>query len=162
MYDGWKLILKGVLLIFVVADGMVAAITAFGTVVNFSTFILSMVVVPIASNMSELISTYLKARTKRENQLTLLFNMLYGGVVMNNAVSLATFLICLIARDLEWNFAAETMSVVFIVVFIGLLGSCTANYFKGYLILVMMCFPLAVVLVPLFQLVWPAANSGDC
>ena len=160
MLKGWKSILQGVVLIFLVADGMVAAITAFGTLVGISSFLLSMVIIPIASNMSELLGTYALASKKSQTVLSMLYSMLYGGVVMNNAVSLATFLLCLIARDLEWNFAAETVSVVFIVVVIGLLGGCTVHYYNGYMVPVMCCFPLAVGLVMLFQLVWPAAKSS--
>jgi|TARA_B110000208_G_scaffold134108_1_gene162279 hypothetical protein len=148
-------------MIFLVADGMVAAITAFGSLAGISSFLLSMVIVPIASNMSELIGTYYNAAKKKKKVLSMLYSMLYGGVVMNNAVSLATFLLCLIARDLEWNFAAETLSVILIVLMMGFLGSYTINYLTFYMIPVLLCFPLAVGLVALFQLIWPPAVSAS-
>ena len=78
------MILWGVVIIFLVADGMVAAITAFGSLTGISSFVLSMIVVPLASNMSELIGTYLLAGQRRRDTLTQLYSMLYGGVVMNN------------------------------------------------------------------------------
>ena len=160
IFQGWALIIRGVVMIFLVADGMVAAITAFGSLVGISSFLLSMVIIPIASNMSELIGTYVQARKKRKKVISMLYSMLYGGVVMNNAVSLATFLLCLIARDLEWNFAAETLSVVFIVTMMGVFGGYTVNYLTAYIFPVMLLFPLAVGLVALFQLIWKPAASA--
>ena len=54
-----------------------------------------MIAVPIASNASEFISSVLFARRKRKKELSLIFSMLYGGVVMNNALCLGVFLLLL-------------------------------------------------------------------
>ena len=161
--EGIFKICLGLLMIALVADGMVAAITAFGSLMNWSSFMLSMVIVPIASNMSEIVGTVKTARKKKKETLTMLYSMLYGGVIMNNAISLGTFLLCLIVRELEWNFAAETLSVIMIVLTMGVLGSYTATYFTFYLIPVLLLFPLAVGLVSTFQLLFaPLVSSGGC
>ena len=157
---GWAMILWGVVIIFLVADGMVAAITAFGSLTGISSFVLSMIVVPLASNMSELIGTYLLAGQRRRDTLTQLYSMLYGGVVMNNAVSLGVFLFCLIFRELEWNFAAETVTVVIIVTLMGVFGSCTVNYLTVHMIPVLILFPVSVGLVALFQLIWKPGTTS--
>lgn len=157
---GWAMILWGAVIIFLVADGMIAAITAFGSLTGISSFVLSMIVVPLASNMSELIGTYLLAGQKRKDTLTQLYSMLYGGVVMNNAVSLGVFLFCLIFRELEWNFAAETVTVIIIVTLMGVFGSCTVNYLTVHMIPVLILFPVSVGLVALFQLIWKPGTTS--
>jgi hypothetical protein len=141
--------------IFLVADGLIAALTTLGALVGVSSFILSTAIVPIFSNMSELFASFNIAKKKQKKSISMLFSMLYGGVVMNNAVSLATFLLCLVARDLVWDFAPETISLLIIVLIMGAMGSCTKTYLNITMLLAVVCFPLAIALVPLLRLAFP-------
>jgi len=159
--EGCVMIAVGVVVIFCVADGLVAAITSLGTIWGISSFFLSMAIVPVASNASELITTLSIAAKRRKKSISMLFSMLYGGVVMNNAVSLATFLLCLVVRGLQWNFAAETISLIIVVLAMGSLGSCTVTYLTAYTIPALLAFPLAIGLVPLLQIAFPPTPVGS-
>ena len=64
------------------ADGLVNSITKVGDLIGIRAFFISMVVVPIASNASEIISSVLFSASKRKKNTSLLFSALYGGVAM--------------------------------------------------------------------------------
>jgi Ca2+/Na+ antiporter len=153
--EGFSIIFVGVVVIFLVADGLIAALTSLGALVGVSSFILSTAIVPIFSNMSELFASFNIAKKKQKKSISMLFSMLYGGVVMNNAVSLATFLLCLVARDLVWDFAPETISLLIVVIIMGAMGSCMKTYLNITMLLAVVCFPLAIALVPLLRLAFP-------
>ena len=155
MQKGFGLIFLGTMVIMAFADPLVSTIGRFGKNINVSPFFISMIAVPIASNASEFISSVLFARRKRKKELSLIFSMLYGGVVMNNALCLGVFLLLLFAKGLVWSFGSETLSLLIIAVSIGLYGSVNRTY-SSYMAIVIGClFPLSVLLVVLFRLWLP-------
>lgn len=74
---------------------------------------------------------------------------------MNNAVSLAVFLLCIIMKDSSWDFAAETVTLVLVATSIGLMGSFAITYRTLFIVPVLISFPISVVMVPLLKLLWP-------
>ena len=129
------------------ADGLVNTITKVGDLLSIRPFFISMVVTPIASNASELISSVVFSSAKRKKNTSLLFSALYGGVAMNNALNLGAFLFLLWMKELQWNFAAETMSLLFVTFFVGIVGMWNITLRVWYVVPVVLCFPISVALV---------------
>ena len=150
MLNGFGLIALGTLVIMFFADPLVNTIGRFGKNINVSSFFISMVAVPIASNASELISSVLFARRKRKKELSLIYSMLYGGVVMNNALCLGVFLLLLYSKGLVWRFGSETLSLLVIAISIGVYGTCRRTYPSYMAVTLVQCF-IIIVLVLVFD-----------
>eukprot|EP00943_MAST-04B_sp_MAST-4B-sp1_P003550 g3550.t1 len=155
MLNGFGLILLGTVVIMSFADPLVNTIGRFGKNINVSSFFISMIAVPIASNASEFISSVLFARRKRKKELSLIFNMLYGGVVMNNALCLGVFLLLLYVKGLVWRFGSETLSLLIVAISIGLYGSCNRTYSSYMALVIGSMFPISVALVIMFRSLLP-------
>ena len=155
MQTGFGLIFLGTMVIMAFADPLVNTIGRFGKNINVSPFFISMIAVPIASNASEFISSVLFARRKRKKELSLIFSMLYGGVVMNNALCLGVFLLLLFAKGLVWSFGSETLSLLIVAVSIGLYGSINRTYSSYMALIIGSLFPISVMLVVLFRFLLP-------
>ena len=150
---GWLLIGIGCVVIMLFADGLIDAIVTLGDIVNVDSFFISMAIVPLASNASELINALYFAKKRRKKELSFIFNMLYGGVVMNNALCLGVFLLCLVLQGLTWTFAAETIALLVVCFGVGGLGSLRSTYTTWFAIPVVLCFPISIALVPLLRLI---------
>ena len=155
MQKGFGYIFIGTMVIMAFADPLVNTIGRFGKNINVSPFFISMIAVPIASNASEFISSVLFARRKRKKELSLIFSMLYGGVVMNNALCLGVFLLLLFAKGLVWSFGSETFSLLIVAVSIGLYGSINRTYSSYMALIIGSLFPISVMLVVLFRFLLP-------
>ena len=81
--------------------------------------------------------------------------MLYGGVVMNNALCLGVFLLLLYSKGLVWRFGSETLSLLVIAISIGLYGTCRRTYPSYMAVTIGSMFPLSVVLVLVFRIIFP-------
>lgn len=154
-FNGFKSILFGTLLIMYFADPLVTTISKLGPLTGISAFFISMVFVPVASNFSELIGSVLFARKRTKKSLSVIFDMLYGGVIMNNALCLGAFLLLLSMKGLVWKFGSETLALLCVALFVGLIGTCRSTYVTYMGVLVLMMFPLSVLLVVLFRLALP-------
>ena len=137
------------------ADPLVTTISKLGPLTGISAFFISMVFVPVASNFSELIGSVLFARKRTKKSLSVIFDMLYGGVIMNNALCLGAFLLLLSMKGLVWKFGSETLALLCVALFVGLIGTCRSTYVTYMGVLVLMMFPLSVLLVVLFRLALP-------
>ena len=147
-------ILQGVAVIMMFADGLIQTITKVGNLMNIRPFFISMVITPVASNASELISSIIFSSAKRKKNTSLLFSALYGGVAMNNALNFGTFLLLLWMKNLQWKFPAETFSLLFVTFFVGLIGMMNITLRVWYVIPVVLCFPFSVILVYFLQIVF--------
>ena len=65
------------------------------------------------------------------------------------------FLLLLSMKGLVWKFGSETLALLFVALFVGLIGTCRSTYVTYMGVLVLMMFPLSVLLVVLFRLALP-------
>jgi len=82
----------GAAVLAVFSDPMIKAITNFSLAIDLSPFYTSFIVVPFASNASELIAGLMFAHKKRKKNISLTFGALYGAVIMNSTFILGVFL----------------------------------------------------------------------
>lgn len=112
--DAVIMMAKGSLLIFFFADPMVDALNDCGFRIDVSPFYISFIVAPLASNASEFLAAYKIALKKTPSTITVSFSTLTGAAIMNNTFVLAIFMVLVFARNLAWEFTAETFCILFV------------------------------------------------
>ena len=112
--DSIIMMAKGAILIFFFADPMVDALNDCGYRINVSPFYISFIVAPLASNASEFLAAYKIAKKKTPTTITVSYSTLTGAAIMNNTFVLGIFMILIYARDLAWEFTAETFCILFV------------------------------------------------
>merc|ERR1719293_320639 len=101
---------------------MVSVIGTFSTTINVSSFYVSFVITPLASNSSEIYASLVFAKKKTTEGVSMGFSALYGAACMNNTFVLGIFCTLVYFKDLEWTFVAETLVILFVIWVVGLNG----------------------------------------
>ncbi len=115
----WLLVI-GTIICGIFSEPLVGVIGAVSTKMNISPFYISFVVAPIALNTREIIASFSYARKKTTNSISLLLSSFNGSATMNNTLALAIFLGIIYFRSLPWNFAAEVITLVIVIILVGL------------------------------------------
>ena len=76
------LIALGTVIVSVFSDPMVDAIVNFSSASGIPAFYISFVVTPLASNSSELVSSFIFASKKRVKNNSVVYSQVYGAVTM--------------------------------------------------------------------------------
>merc|ERR1711862_287675 len=132
----------GLVLIF--SDPMVDVLGAWGKTLNISSFYISFVLAPFASNASELIGASNYAKKKTQKVMTTSLSTLIGAACMNNTFCLSIFFALIWKQGIAWQFTAETVAIVvpqWIIGFLAIKGT-TQSTFTGLVII--SCYPMCL------------------
>jgi len=142
-----KMMALGSLLVLVFSDPMVDVMSSMGTLTGIPPFFVAFILAPIASNASELISTYKFATKKTQSSITTSMSTVIGAACMNNTYCLGIFFGLVYFQGLAWRFTAETTSMVVVLVIMGIvaLTKKQLTLFEGLLILSL--YPLSLLIV---------------
>lgn len=136
----------GTFIVVVIADPMVDIISEIGDRTSIPSFYVAFVVAPIASNASELIASYHYSLKKTSNSISVSLSALQGAAIMNNTLVLGVFLTLIYSQKLEWEFFAETTTILFIQILMVLMSYKRIHtIFDGFVILSF--YPLALTMV---------------
>ncbi|MCO5584460.1 hypothetical protein L7F22_038388 [Adiantum nelumboides] len=100
-------LVTGAALAAVFSDPLIDSIQGFSNASRIPSFFVAFIVVPLASNASELFSCIVFAKKKRKRNISLTYSQIYGAVTMNNTLCLGIFLGIVYARGLTWDFSSE-------------------------------------------------------
>ena len=75
---------------------------------------LRFVIAPPALNAMEMFAAYTYAEKKTRASITIALQQLLAAAVMNNSFCLFIFLTLIAVRELEWNFHAEFVTIIFV------------------------------------------------
>merc|ERR1711997_1200574 len=140
----------GTLLVVIFSDPMVDTIDEFSDTINVSSFYVSFIVTPLASNASEIYSSIVFAQKKTKEGISMGFSALYGAACMNNTFVLGIFCALIYFKQLEWTFVAETLVILFTIIVVGINGlRTTVTVWQG--IPVILLFPLSILLVAVLE-----------
>jgi len=139
---GW-----GSLLVLIFSDPMVDVMSAMGAMSGIPPFFVAFVLAPVASNASELLSTYKFATKKTSMSITTSFSTVIGAACMNNTYCLGIFFGLIYFQGLAWRFTAETSAILAVLVIMGLVSlfKKQLTLLEGFFILSL--YPLSLVLV---------------
>eukprot|EP00747_Dinoflagellata_sp_TGD_P057775 gnl/TRDRNA2_/TRDRNA2_150810_c2_seq4.p1 gnl/TRDRNA2_/TRDRNA2_150810_c2~~gnl/TRDRNA2_/TRDRNA2_150810_c2_seq4.p1 ORF type:complete len:140 (+),score=20.17 gnl/TRDRNA2_/TRDRNA2_150810_c2_seq4:2-421(+) len=125
---------------------MVDVLAEMGRQTGVSSFYISFVLAPLASNASELVAAYNYATKKTRDSITISLNTLEGAACMNNTFCLGIFYLLVAARGIAWHFHAEVISILFVEVAMTVVAfKKTHRVFDGFLVLGLM--PLCLIMV---------------
>eukprot|EP01118_Nematostelium_gracile_P006991 TRINITY_DN2263_c0_g1_i1.p1 TRINITY_DN2263_c0_g1~~TRINITY_DN2263_c0_g1_i1.p1 ORF type:complete len:240 (-),score=56.32 TRINITY_DN2263_c0_g1_i1:37-756(-) len=144
-------LLFGTGMVLVFADPMVKSISALALRIDVPAFYISFVVTPIASNSSELFSSYAFAKKKTKKTASLIYSSLYGAVAMNNTISLGVFLGMIYFRGLRWNYSAETLVVAIVTLIVGVVASFRETLHTIHIFWSLVLYPFSIGLVALLE-----------
>eukprot|EP00043_Microstomoeca_roanoka_P015030 m.149825 g.149825 ORF g.149825 m.149825 type:complete len:613 (-) comp16163_c6_seq1:309-2147(-) len=145
----WMMTL-GTFLVLLFSDPMVDVLDDIGTRIGVPPFYVAFVLAPLASNASELIAAYNYAQKKTKKTIGISLSTLGGAAIMNNTFCLGIFLLLIFAKQLAWQFSAETISILLIEVIVGFLAhKATHRLIDG--ILIFLLYPLSLVLVAVLE-----------
>ncbi|MCO5572604.1 hypothetical protein L7F22_026361 [Adiantum nelumboides] len=147
------LLLGGTIIAGVFADPLVDAVDAFSTSISIPSFFVSFVLLPLASNSSEGVSSVMFSARKKEKNFSLTYSQIYGAVTMNSTMGLGIFLAVVYARQLEWDFSSEVMVIVIVVVVMGLVGSFRKVFPLWMTGIALFLYPLSLGLVAVLDYV---------
>merc|ERR1711865_215615 len=102
----------GTLLVVVLSDPMTDVLSELGNRTGIPPFYVSFVVAPLASNASELITSYTYALKKTQKSISISLQALQGAACMNNTFCLAIFIALVFFQGLAWEYCAETLAIL--------------------------------------------------
>merc|ERR1712139_333815 len=133
--------------VVLVSDPFVDVLTNWGDRLGIPAFYISFVVAPFASNASELLSAYTYAKKKKASAMVTSLSTLIGAACMNNTFCLGIFFALIWAKELAWQFTAETTAIMLVQWIIGILAIVQTNqsFAMGFVILA--CYPFCLFVV---------------
>eukprot|EP00752_Nemacystus_decipiens_P007995 g7143.t1 len=108
------LMVLGTALVLTFSDPMVDVLGVLGDRTHISSFYISFVLAPLASNASELIAAFNYSLKKTSRTIVISFAALQGAACMNNTFCLGVFMFLIFFRSLAWEFSAETVTILLV------------------------------------------------
>jgi len=141
----------GTLMLLVFSDPMVDIMDELGHRLHIPSFFIAFVLAPIASNASELLSSYVLASRRTMKHMSSALQTLEGAACMNNTYCLGILLGLVYFRELKWSFQAETFSIILIelIMFCLVYWRKAQTLLEGFLVLSL--YPLSLVVVVTLQ-----------
>lgn len=135
----------GLVLLF--TDPMCDLLTVMGEKLHISSFYVAFVLAPLAANASELVAAMKMASKKTIASMVSALSSLTGAAIMNNTFVLSIFMILIVTKKLAWKFSAETLSILFVELFVGIIAITCERQTLLHAIGILTCYPLSLVLV---------------
>lgn len=147
-------LMSGTVLAAVVADPLVDAVNAFSTATSIPSFFISFVVLPLASNSSEAVSSIVFASRKKKKNISLTFSQIYGAVTVNNTMGLGIFLAVVYLRQLVWDFSSEVLVIVLVIFGMGFVAGSRTTFPLWTSFIAFTLYPLSLGLVAVLDYVF--------
>jgi len=151
MTESFKQMVIGTILVLLFSDPMVDVLQQIGNTTGIPSFYVAFVLAPLASNASELVSSFKLASKKTSTSITQSLQTLEGAACMNNTFCLAIFFFLIYYQGLAWKFTAETLTIFFVqvLVFVIVKKGTVQTMKDGYIIFA--CYPLSLIFVAVLE-----------
>ncbi|XP_060194416.1 sodium/calcium exchanger NCL1-like isoform X2 [Lycium barbarum] len=147
-------VLLGIAILTLCAKPLVISIKDLSDDMGMPSFLIPFVMVPLALNARMAIAAIFPASQKSLKTASLTFSEIYGGVIMNNIMGMATLLAVVCMRDLRWDYSAEVLIILVVCSIIGLLAFFRTTYPLWTCLLAFSLYPFSVVLFYLLECVF--------
>ncbi|KAL8468161.1 hypothetical protein ACS0TY_031414 [Phlomoides rotata] len=150
-------VILGTAMLCALAEPLINSVVAFAQAANLPSFSVSYLAIPFAMNYRVAVQSIASARQKTKQSISLTLSALYGGVYMNNVISLLVFLAPVYALNLSVDVFAEIIVVLIILIFMTLLTSLCTKFprWLGYLVLTLYPASLAFIYLLTSVIGWP-------
>jgi Ca2+/Na+ antiporter len=143
----FQMLAAGTFLVVFFSDPMVDVMQEIAVRGHMNPFYVSFVLAPLASNASEVVSSMYYASKKTRKTITVSLSTLEGAACMNNTFCLSIFMALIFFRGLAWQYTAETIAIIVVEFFVGILALRSNVMTLGRSLLILATFPLSLVLV---------------
>lgn len=109
-------------MVLLFSDPAVDVLNEIGVRTGISSFYISFVLAPLASNASELVATYKYASKKTASSIVIALSLLEGAGIMNNTFCLGIFYMLIWMQHLVWQFSAEIIVILIVEVIMSFLA----------------------------------------
>uniref|UniRef100_M1C3U6 Calmodulin n=1 Tax=Solanum tuberosum TaxID=4113 RepID=M1C3U6_SOLTU len=147
-------VLLGIAIMTLCAKPLVISIEDLSDAMGIPSFLIPFVMVPLALNARMAIAAIFPASQKSSITASLTFSEIYGGVIMNNIMGMATLLAVVCIKDLRWDYSAEVLIILVVCSVIGLLAFFSTTYPLWTCLLAFSLYPFSVVLFYLLECVF--------
>ena len=142
----------GTLLVLIFTDPAVEVMTEIAIRIDVSPFFVSFILAPLASNASEVIASYNYSTRKSKKSIQVALTTLEGAACLNNTFCLAVFLAIVYARELDWSYTAEVVSIVLTELAVGLIALRRPSFTLIDATIIATLYPSSLILVKLLKL----------
>eukprot|EP00899_Mesostigma_viride_P029738 jgi/Mesvir1/994/Mv17534-RA.1 len=138
------LLVAGTAIVTFFADPVINTVGDFSAASGIPPFFVAFIAMPLASNSSELVASFLFARKRRKRNMSLTMSSIYGAITMNNTLCLGVFLWIVYMRGLVWNYSSEVLVTVAAALAVGSLGVGRTTFPLWMSLAVLLIYPAAV------------------
>ncbi|KAM3394077.1 hypothetical protein P3S68_003078 [Capsicum galapagoense] len=144
-------VILGIAMLTFCAKPLVKSIEKLSEAIGMPSFLIPFVIVPLALNARMALAAIFPASQKSSKTSSLTFSEIYGDVVMNNIMGMATLLAIVCAKDLTWDYSAQVIIVLVACAIIGLLALFSPRYPLWTTLLAFSLYPSCIMLFYFLQ-----------
>ncbi|RDY02383.1 Sodium/calcium exchanger NCL [Mucuna pruriens] len=132
-------VVLGVTILALLAEPLIASVQKFSEAAGISSFFISFILVPLATNFREATSAIKEASHKKSSNTSQTMYEIYGAVFMNNILGFVVISILIYMREITWEFSADVLIVAVVCAVMGLTASFRPTFplwtsFPAYLL----------------------------
>ncbi|KAK2423703.1 Calcium-binding EF-hand family protein [Trifolium repens] len=121
-------VVLGITMLSLLAEPLIATVQKFSEAAGISSFFVSFILVPLATNFREATSAIKKASYKKSSNTSHIIYEIYGAVFMNNILGFVVISILIYMRNITWEFSADVLVVAIVCIVMGLTASFRATF----------------------------------
>ncbi|PHT82794.1 hypothetical protein T459_11237 [Capsicum annuum] len=144
-------VILGIAMLTFCAKPLVKSIENLSEAIGMPSFLIPFVIVPLALNARMALAAIFPASQKSSKTSSLTFSEIYGDVVMNNIMGMATLLAIVCAKDLTWDYSAQVIIVLVACAIIGLLALFSPRYPLWTTLLAFSLYPSCIMIFYFLQ-----------
>ncbi|MED6157675.1 hypothetical protein PIB30_025453 [Stylosanthes scabra] len=116
-------VVLGITMLSLLAEPLIASVQNFSEEAGISSFFISFILVPLATNFREATSAIREASHKKSSNTSQTIYEIYGAVFMNNILGFVVISILIYVRDITWEFSADVLVVAIVCALMGIAAS---------------------------------------
>ncbi|XP_045801287.1 sodium/calcium exchanger NCL-like [Trifolium pratense] len=121
-------VVLGITMLSLLAEPLIATVQKFSEAAGISSFFISFMLVPFATNFREATSAIKKASYKRSSNTSHIIYEIYGAVFMNNILGFVVISILIYMRNITWEFSADVLVVAIVCIVMGVTAIFRATF----------------------------------
>ncbi|XP_027355313.1 sodium/calcium exchanger NCL1-like [Abrus precatorius] len=121
-------VVLGITMLSLLAEPLIASVEKFSEEAGISSFFISFILVPLATNFRETTSAIKEASHKKRRNTCQTIYEIYSAVFMNNILCFVVISILIYVRDINWEFSADVLVVAIVCAVMGLTASFRSSF----------------------------------
>ncbi|MED6157674.1 hypothetical protein PIB30_025452 [Stylosanthes scabra] len=116
-------VVLGITMLSLLAEPLIESVRNLSREAGISSFFVSLILVPLATNFREATSAIREASYKKSSNTSQTIYEIYGAVFMNNILGFVVISTLIYVRDITWEFSADVLVVAIVCALMGIAAS---------------------------------------